>query len=159
MTLAASSKKKIQHLVETYDKIYIALKVLDHPTIDRLADLWVQARKKYVDVLENRVMGVKSSALIVGLEQGLRELPLIIDGLPALVAKEAQIVYQKIMAIEWPNLLENDAVVIKRIVESGDIKSESEYRLVKLFIDRIENKGSGDMLKKLYILVDKYEKK
>lgn len=157
MAITAVKQQQIMNLISVYDRVVEEFAKLDQPTLTRFANSWPISRRKYLDMLEGRQPGIKASALVDGLKQGLGELPLIVGDLPAEVRRKAMQSYCDVVDSELPQFLEKMRVDAQAIIERKRIKNEREFYLVRLVIDQLEQKEEKAAAQEFYQLVDEYE--
>lgn len=101
---------------------------------------------------------VKRSALVAGLEQGLRETPLMLSTLPEAQRRSALKTFRRVVESNAPGFFEKDREALGKIVARGKIKNESEWYLIRHRVDEIEGDASQALeLSQLYSLMDAYE--
>ena len=81
--------------------------------------------------------------------------------MPATVIKEAVDIFQRSIKMELPDLIEKkrkkNEATIRKIMERGAIKGESEFYLIRQAIDELEKDADDEKLHLFYRLVDQYE--
>ncbi len=147
-----------------YDKITAVnqrlaedLAKIDHPGPKSLAKLFGQCGPGLWEEVIKKDPTVTRSQIAAGLEQGLRELSMIVAGQPDEIRPAVVSAYREALEAEYPDFLEKDRQRLARVLERGRIKSESEYYLVQYRLDEIEGSGKHeDELQLLYRLMDNY---
>jgi len=81
---AVARTDKLTKLIAVCDRFYDAVARLDDPKAKRLVDNWAGIRHHYVEP-----SGVPRSALAAGMEQGLRETPMLLQSMSAEARKYA----------------------------------------------------------------------
>jgi hypothetical protein len=102
--------------------------------------------------------GVTRSQLTQGLEQGLREMPLLFHSLAPQHRLPALKAYHAALESNFPRFLVGERKRLARVVGRGRISGESEFYLVRHAIDVGEGGGTdSNSLGKLYRLVNDFE--
>ncbi|WP_294768803.1 hypothetical protein [uncultured Rhodoferax sp.] len=144
---------KLTKLVAVFDQFHEAIVRLDDPTAKRLVENWVGIRHHYVEP-----SGVPRSALAAGMEQGLRETPMLLQSMHSQTRKCAVKALAAATSAHYPDFLDKDAKRLAKIVARGSIHGESEYYLVRHHVDLLEGEASqNEELRLLYALVGKHE--
>jgi hypothetical protein len=145
---------KLSKLVAVYDEFQLALNSLEDGKATLLRENWPKVRGAYA----NPIVGMPRSALAAGMEEGLRETPMLFRSMEpvarAIVGKALA------MAIEthYPEFASKDAARLEKIVNREYIRGENEYYLVRHRIDVLE--GDETRLPELgqwYVLIEKFE--
>jgi hypothetical protein len=72
------------------------------------------------------------------MEQGLREIPMLLSGVPAPIGERLIKAFRQILQEEAPDFLSGDSDKLMRIVKRGRLRNEREYHLVRHRLDEIE---------------------
>ena len=101
---------------------------------------------------------VNASQMSAGLEQGLRELPLLILQVdPAWREKAAKALHEALVT-EYPEFIASESEKLRKILDRRKIRTESEFYRVRHEIDVLEGiPGRRSELQNLYALVEAYE--
>lgn len=75
---------KLTKLIAVCDLFFDAIARLDDPTAKALVENWTHVRHQYVNPI-----GAPRSALAAGMEQGLREMPMLLKSIPPEARKRA----------------------------------------------------------------------
>ena len=143
---------KLTKLIAVYDQFYDATALLDDPKGKRLADNWAGIRHQYAEP------GVPRSALAAGMEQGLRETPMLLQSMSPKTRKHAAQALMTATLDHYPDFLIKDAERLAKIKERGSIRGEKEFHLIRHHIDLLEGEPSQSKeLQVLYALVDRFE--
>lgn len=123
-----------------------------------LADTWNNALEKMHSILGEKNPPVTRSAMIGGMEQGLRETPVFFSTLPEAQRRVALQVFYRVVETHVPGLFKRDQDALKKIYVRGRIKNEIEWYLLRHRVDEIEGESShASELERLYTLLGEYE--
>jgi len=144
---------KLTKLIAVFDQFHGAIEALDDPLAKRLAANWTEIRSNYLAPTK-----APRSAYAAGMEQGLRETPLLLGSMPPPARKAAAEALAVAIAAHYPEFLLKDAAQLERIKVHGSIRGEREFYLVRHHLDILE----GDPMRKQelqqwYELVDRFE--
>jgi len=111
-------------------------------------------------VAEVGAQGAKqtSSQIVAGLEQGLREMPALIDDVDVQWRAAVSKALHDAVAAEYPEFLQIETARLEKIVARGKIRTKAELYLVRHQIDVLE--GEPELpagLGRLYALVGAFE--
>lgn len=150
-TLARTDK--LTKLVAVFDQFHEAIERLDDPTAKRLVENWAGIRHQYVEP-----SGAPRSAFAAGMEQGLRETPMLLRSMPPEARKCAVQALAAATSAHYPDFLNKDAERLAKIKARGSICGENEFSLVRHHVDLLEGEpGQEKELRLLYELVDRFE--
>lgn len=142
---------KFERLTAVFDDFHSQLEGETHDMIVKLRAVWASAKSDYARALAART--VTKSAIAQGLEQGVRELPLILQSLPDQIRSRANRALSASIGRHAPDMQARDQARLAKVVERGRIRSESEYYLVRHEIDVLEeSRTEAPALAKLYEL-------
>ena len=111
--------------------------------------LWEEVRKTDPSVTRSQIAA--------GLEQGLRDLPMMIVGHPGRVRTVAFSAYRHALQTEYPDFIEKDRQRLAKVLKRGSVRSESEWYLLQHRVDEIEGTAEcEEELGLLYKLMDDY---
>lgn len=149
-----SRQTKLQALVAVFDRFHALLESIPGDTASAFVDNWRNARSTYI----NPPAGIRPSQLSSGLEQGLREFPLMFQSADKHHRAQLAQALDRAIKDEYPQFLEAQLARIRKVIDRGRISSESEYMLIRHEIDLLEGtpEESGK-LETLYRLIDMYE--
>lgn len=154
----ASRRSQFDALSVVYDRFNVELLKCGDPRAADLAQSWIVAKTKHTEWLENPEVKVTRSAIAAGLRQGLRETPLVLQGVPDPVREQLLSVFNRILQDEVPDFFPDERHKLTRIVKRGRIRNEGEYYLVRHRVDEIEGRGVHDHeVAALLGLLDAYE--
>ena len=144
---------KLTRLVAVFDQFYAALTSSNEVRAKRLVEAWATARPSYIDPKAG-----PRSAYATGMEQALREMPMLLSSLGADDRKVAARALSAAIGAHYPDFAAKDAQRLEKIKARGRVLGESEYSLVRHQIDVLEADPSrtGE-LQAYYALVDGYE--
>jgi hypothetical protein len=153
---APSKRTKFEVMFDVFERFYGDLAKLSDPVARKLCQNWYALRPQYL----RPPPGVKRSQLAQGLEQGLREMPLLFQSLTKQDRAAAAKAYHSALESEYPAFLASERERLAKVVGRGRIAGESEFHLVRHAIDFGEG-GTTDpnTLGKLYGLVDAFQAK
>jgi len=150
-TLARTDK--LTKLVAVFDQFHEAIARLDDPTAKRLVENWAGIRRQYVEP-----SGAPRSAFASGMEQGLRETPMLLRSMHPEARKCAVHALAAATSAHYPDFLDKDAERLAKIRARGSIRGENEFYLVRHHVDLLEGEPSQEEeLRLLYELVDRFE--
>ena len=144
---------KLTKLVAVFDQFHSVIAQLNDPTAKRLVENWSGVRNQYV-----APAGVPRSALASGMEQGLRETPMLLQSMSAEARKSAAQALAEATSSHYPDFPAKDAERLAKIKARGNIRSESEFHLIRYQVDLLEGEPSQQQeVRLLYELVGKFE--
>ncbi len=121
-----------------YDRFNDELLKCNDPHAATLARGWVDAKAKFANWLSDPAKKVSRSSMASGIEQGLREIPMLLSGVPAPIGERLIKAFRQILQEEAPDFLSGDSDKLMRIVKRGRLRNEREYHLVRHRLDEIE---------------------
>ena len=146
---------KFDRLTAVLDDFHRQLESEQHEFIVRLNQSWALAKRDYAQALQAGV--VTKSVIASGIEQGIRETPLLLQALPEQVRVFASQALSSALQRHAPDVQAKELVRLERIIARGKIKGESEYYLVRHHIDTLEGTTEGStLLSTLYALEDAF---
>ena len=144
---------KLTKLVAVFDQFHEAITRLDDPTAKRLVESWAGIRHQYVEPTD-----APRSEFASGMEQGLRETPMVLQSMQPEARKSAVQALAAATLAHYPDFLSKDAERLAKIKARGYIRGENEFYLVRHHVDLLECEPSQEEeLRLLYELVDRYE--
>ncbi|MBO9685098.1 MAG: hypothetical protein J7598_00670 [Mitsuaria chitosanitabida] len=144
---------KLSKLIALFDDFHQALSVLDDATARELVANWTDVRNRYVEP-----SGVPRSALASGMEQGLRETPMLMHSMNSEARKRANQALASATMAHYPDFLAKTAGRIAKVKARGSIRGEGEFHLIRHQADLIEGMPGQTMeLQQIYALLDAYE--
>lgn len=144
---------RLTKLVAVFDHFHMSIAPLDDPTAKRLVENWARLRHEYVNP-----SGGPRSAFATGMEQGLRELPMLLQPMHFEARKCAVQALAAAALAHYPEFLAKDAERLARIKARGAVRGEYEYHLVRHHVDLLEGEpGREEELRRLYELVGRFE--
>jgi len=144
---------KLTKLVAVFDQFHEVIARLDDPTAKRLVENWagIQHQREQPSVAPR-------SAVASGMEQGLRETPMLLSSMPPEARKYAVHALAAAISAHYPDFLNQEAERFAKIKARGSIRGENEFYLVRHHVDLLESEPSqGKELRLLYELVDRFE--
>ena len=157
MTSTPRPKQKFEVLADIYTQLGTEFRSLGIPKLIAIADSWTKVLSKMQELRISKAQ-VKTSALVAGLEQGLRETPLVLSSLPEAERNLALKRFRQVISLHAPSFFEKEREKVEKIVARGKIKNETEWHLVRHRVDEIEGEVSQTPeLLQLYTLLDTYE--
>lgn len=146
---------KLTKLVAVFDQFHQATALLDDPLAKQLAGNWSRLRDRYV-----RPEGAPRSAFAAGMEQGLRETPMLLVSMQPEARRQAAQALASAITANYPEFLLKDAARLEKVKKRGYIRGENDYYLVRHHIDILEADPSRESeLRQCYELVDRFEAK
>lgn len=144
---------KLTKLIAVFDQFHQAIARLDDPKAQRLVDSWAGIRHQYVEP-----SGAPRSTFAAGLEQGLRETPMLLQSMHPEMRKCAVQALAAATSAHFPDFVVKDAERLAKIKERGSIRGENEFHLVRHHVDLLEDEPSqNEELLLLCALVDRFE--
>lgn len=144
---------KLTKLIAVFDQFHGAIARLDDPTAKRLVENWARIRHQYA-----QPSGAARSAFASGMEQGLRETPMLLRSMPPEARKCAAQALGAAISAHYSDFLDKGAERLTKIKARGSIRGEDEFYLVRHHVDLLEGEPSqGEELRLLYDLVDRFE--
>ena len=151
-------RTRFENLVEVYAQLGAEFRHLGNAKLVDIADAWANSLSQMHSMLRESNPPIKRSALVAGLEQGLRETPLMLSTLPEAQRRSALKTFRRVVESNAPFFFEKDREALGKIVARGKIKNESEWYLIRHRVDEIEGDASqASELAQLYGLMDAYE--
>lgn len=149
------AQTRYDKLVAVYEDLAAAISEVHDPLIVSFFSSWKSMRKAYEQALES---GISKSQIASGMEQGLRELPMVFGGVDG--DQRAQLLnsLHKAVVTNFPEFFKQDASLLASILKRSKIRNAREYYLVRHRIDELEGRaGNLDERELLYKLVDQFE--
>jgi hypothetical protein len=128
---------KLTKLIAVFDQFHDAIARLDDPTAKRLVENWAGVRHQYATPAV-----APRSALAAGMEQGLRETPMLLQSMRSEARKYAVQALAAAISAHYPAFLLKDAERLAKIKARGSIRGENEFYLVRHQVDLLEGEPS-----------------
>ena len=145
---------KLSKLVALYDDLHAELATVEDERALRLCESWKKIRPMYAEPTGEH----SRSALATGMEQGLRETPMLLKSLPPAMRMQAAKVLDVAIAAHYPEFNEKEQARLEKIKARGKIRGESEFYLARHQVDVLEgNVQRAEELREWYALVDEFE--
>lgn len=152
-------RTRFEKLAEVYAQLGAEFRHLGNAKLVDIADAWANSLSQMHSMLRESNPPVRRSALVAGLEQGLRETPLMLSTLPEAQRRLALKIFRLVVESNAPGFFEKDREALDKVVAHGKIKNEREWYLIRHRVDEIKGDTSrGSELSMLYKLMDAYEK-
>jgi len=149
---------RFEKLAEAYAQLGLEFRDIGNVKLVELVDTWNKSLSQMHSMLIVNKPPVKRSALVAGLEQGLREIPSLLSELPEVERRLALKTFRRVVESNAPGFFERDREALDKIVARGKIKNEGEWYLIRHRVDEIEGDSSqSSQLAVLYKLIDTYE--
>jgi hypothetical protein len=140
---------KLAKLVAVFDEFHQSISILQDERALQLCTNWNDSRQKFA----NPSGEYSRSALAQGMEQGLRETPMLMKSLPP----KSRLIAAKALSVSlrshFPDFLVKEAERLNKVRTRGSIKNDSEYYLVRYQVDVLEgsigSEGEVNILQKL----------
>lgn len=146
-------RDKLAKLVAVFDQFHDAIADLEDPQAKSLVQNWVGIREQYV-----MPTVAPRSAFAAGMEQGLRETPMLLRSMQPDTRKSAALALAAAISENYPDFLEKDTERIAKVKTRGSIRGESEFYLIRHHVDVLEGApGNEEELRKLNVLLDGFE--
>jgi hypothetical protein len=121
-----------------HDRFNDELLKCNDPQAAMLAQNWIDAKAKFANWLNDPMKKVSRSSMVSGMEQGLRDMLILLGSFPIPARERLIKAFRPILQEEAPDFLSGDAAKLIRIVKRGRLRNESEYYLVRHRLDEIE---------------------
>lgn len=145
---------KLSKLVALYDNLHGELATVEDERALQLCDSWKKARPIYAEPTGEH----PRSALAMGMEQGLRETPMLLKSLPPAMRARAAKALERAIATHFPEFSVKEEVRLEKIKARGRIRGENEFYLARHQVDVLEgNAQQRQELAKWYALIDEFE--
>lgn len=140
---------KLTRLIAVFDQFHNSIERLDDPTAKRLVGNWAGLRHQYTSRA-----GVPRSALVAGMGQGFREMPMLLQSMNSEARKFASRALAEATSAHYPELSVKDAERLAKIKLRRSIDSETEFYLVRHHVELLEGEPDhGDERRLLMELV------
>jgi hypothetical protein len=150
--------QKFEKFADVYAQLSAEFQSSGHAKLMELADVWAKSLSQMRAILNDVKPSVNRSALTAGLEQGLRETPLILSSLPEIERNSALKIFRRIVQTNVPNFFAEEREAREKVIARGKIKNEREWYLLRHRVDEIEGDASqASELAELYKLLGTYE--
>lgn len=147
-------RTKFEKLYAVFDQFHLELAKVPDDRAAKLCSNWQLVKQNYHELLGK----VQPSKLATGLEQGLRELPIVIESIAPEYQEQASEALRIALRTEYPDFLDGEKVRLAKIIQRGKIRGEAEYYLVRFHIDLLEGDATHNSdLAMLYKLADQFE--
>lgn len=137
-------KTKFDLYFEICQRLVTALSNIDSARLSTIVDSYSKAVDQISEWVSEEKNPVPKSAIAKGLEQGVNDLPMLIDDLEPPIRSAALTAYWAALDSVIPDYAERLSKNIQRILKRGYIKSESEFYLLRNRLDKIEGSGSEE---------------
>jgi len=146
---------KLARLIAAFDQFHGEIAKLEDPTAKRLVNNWTGIRDQYVTATVAR-----RSALAAGMEQGLRETPILMQDMQLEAREFAAHALAAATSTHYPDFVAKEAERLTKIKARSSIRGEAEFYFVRHRIDLLEgDPRQGEELRLLYELADRFEGK
>ncbi len=149
-----STKTKYEKLFAVYEELTTAIADIQDPVLSSLCPSWKSSKSTYEQAAK---AGVRKSQIASALEQGLRELPMLLQEVGN--GKRAQVskILHSSVAKNFSLFFRQDASLLAAIIERSKIRNAREYYALRHRIDELEGDTSTlDECNVLYKLVDQF---
>lgn len=159
-TLRGSGQRRSRFAVYSaiYDRFNEELLKCNNPRAALHAQSWIDAKAKFAAWLNDPNNKIRRSSLVSGMEQGLRDTLMVLEGYPDPIRTGLTKAFRRILEEEAPDFLSGDSAKLMRIVKRGRLRDEREYYLVRHRLDEIEGREAHrDEIVALMGLLDGFE--
>ena len=147
-------QNKLSKLVAVFDALHAALATVDDKVALQLCENWKKVRTKYVEPSGKH----PRSTLASGMEQGLREIPLLLEPMSRVARAEAAKALAAAVIAHYPDFIAKDLARLEEIKSRGRIRGENEFHLARHQVDLLEGDASRTAeLQEWYRLIDAFE--
>ena len=151
-----SRTDKLSKLVAVYDQFQLAVSKLEDANAALIRENWPKVRAMYAEPNGD----VPRSALASGMEQGLRETPMILGSMKQVNRAIAARALTAAIEAHYPDFFRKDEERLEKIRARESIRSEQEFYLVRHHIDVLEgDEARAQELPYWYALVECFEGK
>lgn len=158
MTLAPKAKPKLEVFMNLYEELGTAFQASRIPLLIEISANWAKSFEQIHAMLKEEKPRATRSAIAAGMEQGLRDLPNILDSLSEQERRKVLNTYRRIVQSNLPNFFESELKKREQIIARGKIKNDREWYLLRARVDEIEaDVSQTSELVVLYKLLDSYE--
>lgn len=145
---------KLSKLVALYDDLHSELETVEDERALQLCENWNKVRPTYADPTGEH----PRSELATGMEQGLRETPMLLESLPPAARMRAAKALAAAIATHYPEFNVREQARLEKIKARGRIRGESEFYLARHHVDLLEGDPQRmQELREWYALVDEFE--
>jgi hypothetical protein len=152
----AKRATKLDRLVAAYEQLGQDLAGIPDQAVERLRNSCLEVRSLVADA-RSKDPSLRPSQIAAGLEQGLRETPMILASADKQWRARVVEIYRSTVASQYPDFFAKDAERFAKIRARGRIRTEAEFYLVRHEIDEADGAEDQELLGELYGLVDEYE--
>ena len=150
-------RTKYDKLVAVNEKLAANFSRIDHPNTQQLAKLLSRAGPGLWEEAKKEEPSVTRSQIAAGLEQGLRDLSLIVTAQAPEIKSAVISAFRDAVQAEYPDFLEKDKLRLAKVVGRGHIRTENEWYLLQHRLDEIEGDPQHEKeVARLWELVDNY---
>ena len=152
-------KTKYDKLIAVNRKLGENFARIDHPGMQYLAKLFGGAGEgeDSFEEIKKRDPSVTRSQIAAGMEQGIRDLSMMLPAQDPEVRSAAMSAFRDAMDSEYPEFLERDKQRLAKVLARGHVRTENEWYLLQSRLDEIEgNPEHEDETKRLWELIDNY---
>jgi len=148
---------KLEKLCEAYEAFERAVSDIPDAKVRKLCNL-AGGIRMFVAEARAKTPRPTPSQIAVGLEQGWRETPILIQGVEARWRPVLAKAWHDATLSAYPNFLANEQQRLKKVLERGKIRTEAEFYRVRHEVDLLEGETDSNIeLNRLYALMDTYE--
>ena len=155
--MSVPRKTKFERLEAIYKSLAAEFTSANEPDLTVLGETYADFLAKIPSLLRGGEESPSRSQLASGMEQGLRDLGLIIRDYPEGPRRSGLAIMRAVIDSHYPDFLEQDRIRLARVLECGELRSEAEWYLVRSRVDELEGSAAAeDELSTLYRLLDEY---
>ena len=157
--MSSSRKTKYDKLIAVSRKLGENFARIDHPDTQYLAKLFGGAGEgdDSFEELKKREPSVTRSQIAAGMEQGLRDLSMMLPAQDPKIRSAAMSAFRDALDSEYPEFLERDKQRLAKVLARGQVRTESEWYLLQSRLDEIEGDPEFEQeTTKLWELIDNY---
>ena len=152
----ARSTTRYDKLLATYEDLVAEISGVQDPLISGFCSSWESTRKAYEQALQS---GATKSQIASGMEQGLRELPMLFREAGGKQRAQLLAILHIAVVKNFPEFFSKDALLLASIVKRRKIRNAREYYSVRHRIDELEGEASSlGECQLLYKLVEQFER-
>jgi hypothetical protein len=162
MPRVGKSETAVRELLKQYRAICAAIRKLDIPQGNQFLQIFEASLAQYDKMLAATPRRSPPSKIAVGLRQGLREMPLVLEGILAGVAPADRAAIQAALESSLPDrsekFPEKEQERAREVMKRCAIRNDDEWYLLRWHLDAIEGRPAHqDDIKALNRLLDAYE--
>ncbi|MDJ0927527.1 MAG: hypothetical protein QNJ73_07725 [Gammaproteobacteria bacterium] len=157
--MAGTTKTKFDRLHLIFVRLVEEWRKIQAPELHYLCDSLQKSLDQASTILDaEEPPPVTRSMLAQGMEQGLREMPLVLGDLHDETRTRAIRVFNHVVNEIAPEFFERDRARLRKIMERGRVRNEAEWYQLRHRLDEIEGESEYiEEISKIYSMLGAYE--